>query len=122
MTYKSAGNMAKWPNRQVRLAILALFCIALFRGVSILFWGQDGGFSTSHSKQALESLSLTNAQCKNMLPGLTKEIEDAVARGPFDLGKQMADTTGLVQGRIRDGKVYIISVDSKASRDMLWVS
>lgn len=37
--------------------------------------------------------------------GLTREIENAVAQGPFKLEKRPYDSDGLVQGRIKDGKV-----------------
>ncbi|QSZ32446.1 hypothetical protein DSL72_002020 [Monilinia vaccinii-corymbosi] len=57
------------------------------------------------SSEILQSLSLTEEQCAATFPGLTKEIDDAVARGPFSLKRQPDHYTGLVQGRIKDGKV-----------------
>lgn len=57
------------------------------------------------SADILQSLSLTEDQCRAAFPGLTKEIDDAVARGPFPLKRQPDHRTGLVQGRIKDGKV-----------------
>jgi len=58
------------------------------------------------SKDRTKSLFLTEHQCRAAFPGLTKEIDDAVARGPFILEKQPDDYQGLVQARIRDGKVW----------------
>jgi len=53
----------------------------------------------------LQSVSLSENQCSIAFPGLTKEIDDAVARGPFHLQKELDGSGGLVQGRIKDGKV-----------------
>jgi hypothetical protein len=59
------------------------------------------------SKETLEDLSLTEQQCRATFPGLMKEIDDSVARGPFNLEKEPDDYTGMVQLRIKDGKVTI---------------
>ncbi len=61
------------------------------------------------SKKILNTLSLNEHQCRATFPGLTKEIDDAVARGPFDLEKEPDDYAGLVQARIKDGKVRHIA-------------
>lgn len=72
------------------------------------------------SEDKLENRALNEEQCRAAFPGLTKEIDDAVARGPFKLDKEPPDHQGLVQGRIKNGKLYIISADSRASRQMLY--
>lgn len=59
----------------------------------------------THGKARFERLDMTTAGCNAAFPGLTKEIEDAVARGPFVLKRQPGHATGIVQGRIEDGKV-----------------
>ena len=42
-------------------------------------------------------------------PGLTKEIDDAVARGPFVLKKSPDKrANNPTQGRIKDGKVWVV--------------
>lgn len=46
-------------------------------------------------------------ECGATFPGLTKEVDDAVARGPFELHRRPNYTVGLVQGRIEDGKVGV---------------
>ena len=115
--------MALTRKNLIRYTVLALAAIALLNGTSSFIYRlRNGGLSKHLSKEALESLALTDAQCKAIFPGLTKEIDDAVSRGPFDLKMQPADYAGLVQGRIRDGKLYIISVEKNPSRDMLYVS
>lgn len=53
--------------------------------------------------ELLTNLSLDEEQCKAAFPGLTKEIDDAVAEGPFTL-KQTGDS-GPLQGRIKNGQV-----------------
>lgn len=115
--------MALTRKALVRYTILALAATALLNGISSFFYRlQNGGFATTHpSKEIFQSLTLTDAQCKAYFPGLTDEIDRAVARGPFDLEKLKDTYVGLVHGRIRDGKLYIISVGRNPSRDMLFV-
>ncbi|KAK5661650.1 hypothetical protein OQA88_9750 [Cercophora sp. LCS_1] len=69
--------------------------------------------------ELLNDLSLGEARCSAAFPGLTKEVDGAVAQGPFNV-KPHGDT-GPVQGRIKDGQLYIIHAQRKAdlSRDML---
>lgn len=57
------------------------------------------------SPDLLRNLSLDAEQCNAAFPGLTKEIDDAVAQGPFAL-KQTGDS-GPLQGRIKDGQVRV---------------
>jgi hypothetical protein len=104
------------PKRRafVRVAVFAfaviVFCY-FFHGITSFIRaftpsGFIGLFSEQYpSKETLESLTLTEEQCRATFPGLTKEIDDAVARGPFDLKREPDHSTGLVQGRIKDGKV-----------------
>ncbi|KAK0615013.1 glycosyl transferase family 90-domain-containing protein [Bombardia bombarda] len=71
------------------------------------------------SDTTLNNLSLTEEQCNAVFPGLTKDIDDVVAQGPF-IVKQMGDF-GPLQGRIKDGKIYIIHAQRKAdlSKEMV---
>ncbi|OBT75979.1 hypothetical protein VF21_05782 [Pseudogymnoascus sp. 05NY08] len=60
------------------------------------------------SEQTLRSRSLTEEQCRVAFPGLLKEVDDAVARGPFVQDKfDPENPLGPLRGRIRDGKLYI---------------
>lgn len=52
---------------------------------------------------------MTESQCRATFPGLTKEIDDAVFRGAFELERQPDRYMGLVQGRISDGKASYFS-------------
>ncbi|CZT44505.1 uncharacterized protein RSE6_04679 [Rhynchosporium secalis] len=72
------------------------------------------------TKEKFENRALSEEQCRATFPGLTKEIDDAVARGSFTFGREPSDSQGLVQGRIKNGKLYIISADSRASQQMLY--
>lgn len=102
--------MALVRRRSVRVA---LFCLALLIvcRFSCTVCGTSNSASVLSSlskyptKETTKSLFLTEHQCRATFPGLTKEIDDAVARGPFILEKQPDDYQGLVQARIKDGKV-----------------
>ncbi|KAF2463598.1 uncharacterized protein BDR25DRAFT_337748 [Lindgomyces ingoldianus] len=60
-------------------------------------------------KDYLDVLSLTEDQCKIAFPGLIDELHDAVLRGTFTFNKSNPDYKGLIQGRIKDGKLYILT-------------
>jgi hypothetical protein len=121
MVYRPTAGKALTRKGLLRYTVIAVAVIALLNALlSFIDRVQNGG-SRHPSKETLQSLFLTDAQCKATFPGLTKEIDDAVARGPFRLEKLPADYTGLVQGRIRDGKIYIISAERNPSRDMGYV-
>ncbi|KAH8768815.1 glycosyl transferase family 90-domain-containing protein [Hyaloscypha finlandica] len=68
--------------------------------------------------ETLKNLSLTEEQCRATFPGLMMEFDGAVARGPFKLEKEPDDYTGMVQLRIKDGKMYIITTEHRPNRDM----
>lgn len=79
-------------------------------GVSIIALGNFCNLhnllsSDKSAKKIENSLFLNEEQCTANFPGLTKEIDDAVARGPFVLEKQPLDFIGLVQARLKNGKV-----------------
>jgi hypothetical protein len=63
--------------------------------------------SRSASKDASRSLFLTEDQCAAAFPGFNKEIENAVAKGSVELRRRKDSTPGLVQGRIKNGKVWL---------------
>ena len=60
------------------------------------------------SEESLRSRLLTEEQCRAVFPGLLKEVDDAVARGPFVQDKfDPENPLGPVRGRIKDGKVSL---------------
>ncbi|KAK4239931.1 lactation elevated protein 1 [Achaetomium macrosporum] len=90
------------------------------------FTGEDERFAYKRATsrlwelcKILNNLSLDEEQCNAYFPGLTKEIDDAVAQGPFQV-KQTGDL-GPLQGRIKDGQIYIIHAQRKKdlSQEML---
>jgi hypothetical protein len=97
--------------RQLTLVLgvlLALYCL-------VFVWGTPPGPSLSRGAgsrrpppppEILSNLSLDEAQCNAYFPGLTKEIDDVVAEGPFQV-KQTGDL-GPLQGRIKDGRVRVL--------------
>lgn len=81
----------------------------------------DGLRKRVPSREIRESLVLTEDQCRATFPLLTKELDNALARGPFQFNRSTEDYTGQIQGRIKDGKIFIITADSRSSREMLYV-
>lgn len=65
--------------------------------------GTDAGRSRL-TPELLDNRFLTEDQCKAAFPGLTKEIDDVVAKGPFVLERRKGHLGPLI-ARIRDGKV-----------------
>lgn len=60
------------------------------------------------SEETLRSWSLTDEQCRIAFPGLLKEVDDAVTRGPFVQDKfDPENPLGPVRGRIKDGKASL---------------
>ncbi|KAL7622802.1 hypothetical protein AAE478_006481 [Parahypoxylon ruwenzoriense] len=83
--------------------------------------GGDGGAPRKPPPSSLlDNRSLTSAQCRAAFPGLTKEIDDAVSKGPFTL-RRNRHGLGPTIARIRSGRLSVLSrarpVD--LSRDML---
>lgn len=65
--------------------------------------------SSEEDRRRVERLDMSTGECRKAFPGLTREVEDAVRRGPFELRRMPGHATGLVQGRIGDGKVGLCS-------------
>lgn len=68
----------------------------------------------------LNNRLLTSSQCRATFPGLTKEIDDVVAKGPFTLIRN-PHGLGPTVARIRSGQLSILTYARKAdlSKDML---
>ncbi|KAL2115448.1 hypothetical protein VTJ04DRAFT_9703 [Mycothermus thermophilus] len=71
-------------------------------------------------KEVLRNLSLTAEQCDAYFPGLTKEVDEVVKKGPFEV-RQQTSGLGPLQGRIEDGQIYILHAQRKSdiSTEML---
>lgn len=76
--------------------------------------------SESSWKDVTERLDLTEDQCRIAFPELSKDIDEAAERGTFRFERSNPDYKGLVQGRIKDGKVCVrVSVNSSTSQFVL---
>lgn len=112
------------PRRQLRQVTLVLgvclvlYCLFFLSNTPAKFGDES---RTSQAKpssrhppsELLNNLSLGEDECDAAFPGLTKEIDDTVAEGPFRV-KQTGDG-GPVQGRIRDGQVCCFSVATQCT-------
>ncbi|KAI6374647.1 hypothetical protein MCOR25_003110 [Pyricularia grisea] len=67
----------------------------------------------------MQQLNLTEQECRTHFPGLAQSIDDIVAQGPFEV-RDTGDA-GPLQGRIKDGKLYIINAQRRSdlSAEML---
>lgn len=116
------NTMAPFPRGLHRVAILGLFGFALivlsffYPGKSIqrdirnraLLVQQilsDKEPSTKGNRPTSFRLDLEEDECRAAFPLAFSDIEASVARGKFAFLKSNPDYKGLVQGRIRDGKV-----------------
>ena len=66
--------------------------------------------------EVLDNRSLDEEQCRAYFPGLFKEIDDAVAKGPFSIRpRNESSHLGPLVARIKDGKVCYAHMRSDAS-------
>ncbi|KAL2263798.1 hypothetical protein VTK26DRAFT_5090 [Humicola hyalothermophila] len=114
-----------------RLTLLLGFCLAVYCLVFVsrspssrqTHGGQTESTTASSTRplppELLNNLSLDEDECNIAFPGLTKEIDDAVAEGPFQV--KQTGKLGPLQGRIKDGQIYIIHAQRKSdlSQEML---
>jgi len=111
---------APTPRALIRIALLILAVVVLcnfYNGLTRLtdsapvrkLYTVVSGSGVYPTRGELEDLRMGDKQCRATFPGLMKEIDDAVARGPFELERQKDDYTGLVQARIENGKVNLDS-------------
>lgn len=92
-------------RRLHQFAIFALVSLAL-----VIFYWRDPRHQLRISLAGTvdtSSLFLAEEQCAAAFPGLFDQVDNAEAGGRFDLKRLKDDTAGLVQGRIKDGKVCL---------------
>jgi hypothetical protein len=85
----------------VQFGKIAFRCIVLAFAVIGLY---SSFGSVGSSKIAVPVLSLSEEQCAVAFPGLFREVELSVARGPFTLEKHPDNLLGPLEGKIKDGK------------------
>jgi hypothetical protein len=111
--------LLRWRSITICGVLLFLSLIYFYRGNSNWTGGRYTDFKLPKhypSKQTLQSLSLTEEQCDAVFPGLTRQIDVAVARGPFDMKKGPDVAHGSVDGKIKDGKVRWFRGDAHPAR------
>jgi hypothetical protein len=90
------------------LLIIGLITLAFLYRQYMTDWNPPNTISRSTNiRDRWRALGLAGEQCTAEFPRLGKEIENAVADGAFVLKKAEDDVPGLIQGRIKDGKVCI---------------
>ncbi|XXH03968.1 hypothetical protein Hte_010376 [Hypoxylon texense] len=74
-----------------------------------------------HPPELLNNRFLTTSQCAAAFPGLTKEIDDVVAKGPFVLPRNSHSGLGPLVARVRGGRLSILSYARRVDlgKDML---
>ncbi|KAK3402003.1 hypothetical protein B0T20DRAFT_403164 [Sordaria brevicollis] len=70
-----------------------------------------GGSMRKLTDEILNNLSLDAETCRATFPGLMKEVDDTVAKGPFKV-KRSSDL-GPMQVRIKEGRVYVLHAQRK---------
>lgn len=97
------------PFFRALVAVICFVFIAFFLGLN----SSDGSASsTKHSLShgRLPNLGMGEGECLRTFPGLMKEVDLSVQRlagNRFELEKSSDDTSGLVEGRIKNNKVRI---------------
>lgn len=97
--------------RQRARFLVRISCILVFLVVVWFLFGSGRGNSrstytfsptTRPLNPEFDNLLLTESQCKNLFPHLTKEIETAKSLGPFDLPFK---NKVVLQAKIENGEV-----------------
>ena len=96
-----------WRLRQATLIVGFGLTIYVFLFAAKTPISSSSRLRPNLTPELLNNLSLDEDQCNAAFPGLTKEIENTVAHGPFVV-KQLGDG-GPLQARIKDGKVCLCS-------------
>ncbi len=109
--------MGARSSRQLRRATLLFGCFLVL--YCMLFLSTSGEEPPAQSdppmkvpEHVLQNLFLDEPQCETAFPGLTKEIKDTVAEGPFKI--KQTNNLGPLQGRIKDGRVSQALIISSA--------
>ncbi|ERS95664.1 hypothetical protein HMPREF1624_07738 [Sporothrix schenckii ATCC 58251] len=70
------------------------------------------------NRPLFDDLHLDEKQCRTTFPGLTKDIDDMVALGPFRIAPKPADAdSGPLQVRLQNGRMYIVHHEGKGTLD-----
>ena len=125
-----ASSMAFSFSHVFLFGVLIVFILYSLRSFSIgdqvVVPNYSSGITSQYpSKETQQSRTLTEEQCRAAFPGLLKEVDDAVARGPFVQDKfDPENSLGPVRGRIKDRKAspFILIQDQAPEKAQLIVS
>ena len=88
------------------IAVLSICYFYKCLGDGKLIGNQDDVLAVKYEAgNGAENLRMTERECRATFPGLMREIDESVSRGPFRLERADDDYMGLVQGRVANGKV-----------------
>ncbi|KAI1817391.1 hypothetical protein GGS20DRAFT_35243 [Poronia punctata] len=109
----------------ISVLCLALYCLFQVPGESLdgSRWTNPEAYQARPrvlSPDLLSNRFLTESQCRATFPGLLDQVDQEVAKGPFEV-KRKPNNLGPMIARIRDGQLYILSAARKTdlSKDML---
>ncbi|TLS28172.1 hypothetical protein PpBr36_01681 [Pyricularia pennisetigena] len=104
---------ARPSKRKIALVVAAVFGYHALHRYQLPIQGLPGSNTWQHQPEPLgvQQLNMTERECRTRFPGLAQSIDDIVAQGPFEV----SDTgdAGPLQGRIKDGKLYIINAQRR---------
>ena len=115
------GNLIGRNSARLMRQVVVASALCLVIYYYILSGGGGGGFLRSGPRspwvtadagvgrpprEVLDNRSLSEEQCRAHFPGLLREIDDAVAKGPFSIRpRNESSHLGPLIARIKDGKV-----------------
>ena len=102
------GMFPRFLARALPLFLASAFSVWIYRRV----WCNPSSvvgerIHSGKNAELKKSLFFGDEQCAVAFPGLTREVENATGEGHFELRRLRDDLPGLVQGRIKDGKVGV---------------
>jgi hypothetical protein len=119
--------MAKRRKTIFRIVLFALLLTLLLSFYYDFSWLLES-FQLRHKEESPslralhDSLFMNEKECRVAFPELANEIDQAVARGPFELKKKSIFTSGLIQVRITDGKVCLRRRNEEKEADRMYTA
>ncbi|KAH7073523.1 hypothetical protein BKA63DRAFT_575763 [Paraphoma chrysanthemicola] len=91
--------------------VLVLVLVSLLYDGRAAVYGRQRHGRITHQKggKTHDRLDLNERECRATFPGLFDDIDASIARGKFKLHKTDPDYKGLVQGRVLNNKLHILT-------------
>ncbi|KAG9238242.1 glycosyl transferase family 90-domain-containing protein [Amylocarpus encephaloides] len=115
--------LAPRRGRRINPRVPILLAVVIIIGI---YWTDSISIFTSFHKDKVNgspNLFMGEKQCRRAFSQLMKEIDGSVERldgKKLELKKQNEDIKGMVEGRVKDGKLFVISAEYHPNRDMLF--